>query len=115
MGEKLIPLFRPGPVWPLLPLLLLAPTPGMPSHANEAAAFDHERAWHLQRMGKILPLEEILRRAQQHRPGRILEVALEEKDERVIYELELADGDDQVWELLYDAQNGALLKEKRED
>lgn len=94
---------------------LLLPWPGgIHAHADDER-FDHERAWHLQRTGEILPLEEILHRAQQRREGRVIEVELEEKHGRFLYEVEVADHEGRVWEMRFDAKQGEFLSEKEED
>lgn len=80
-----------------------------------AADDDHEQARRLKESGKILPLEQIVKAAQAERPGRVIEVDLENKDGRHIYEVELLDEHGEVWELYFDATNGRLIKRERED
>jgi uncharacterized membrane protein YkoI len=79
------------------------------------ASADQERASELLRQGRILSLETILEQQQRLRPGRVLEVELEEEDGRLIYEIEVLDEKGRVWELLYDATNAELLGQGRED
>lgn len=76
---------------------------------------DHLEARELVRSGTILPLEQILERSQAAHPGRVLEVELESKRGRHVYEIELLDAEGRVWELYYDAATGELLKRKQED
>lgn len=76
---------------------------------------DHERATELRESGDILSLETILERAQKQHSGRVLEVELEEKRGRYIYEVEILDQDGTVWEMYYDARSGELLRVKQED
>lgn len=78
------------------------------------AGEDHNRARALKEAGEILPLEQVIERAKQERPGRLLEAELKEKEGRFIYELELLDEKGIVWELKYDAKSGALLKSKQD-
>ncbi|MCC6543575.1 MAG: PepSY domain-containing protein [Nitrospirae bacterium] len=75
---------------------------------------DHERARRLKESGDILPLEEIIKKSGSEHPGRILEVELEEKENRLIYELEILDKKGVVWKLYFDARTGELLKRKED-
>lgn len=84
--------------------------------ANTAlASGDHESARRLSEAGEILPLETILEKAQQHQPGRILEVEFEEYRGQYIYELEILNTNGIVWELRFNAKTGQLLERKQED
>ncbi len=49
------------------------------------------------------------------KPGRILEVELEKKGGRYIYEVELLNNNDEVWEVKLDAKTGELIKLEIED
>jgi uncharacterized membrane protein YkoI len=93
---------RPG----ILLCVLLAAAP--------ALARDHQEAMQLRRSGEIMPLEDVLRRApgQEHR--RVLEVELERKRGRYIYEVETLDRQGRVWEHEYDAATGEVLRSRRE-
>lgn len=78
-----------------------------------AQAGSHDQARELREAGEILPLQDILQRLDP--PGqRVLEVELERKRGRYVYEMETLDEDGQVWELYYDARSGELLKRERE-
>ena len=79
------------------------------------AEHDQETAQRLMQQGDILPLEQILEYARQHRAGRILETELEREHGRYLYEIELLDEAGRVYELKFDAASGALVKEERED
>ncbi|GAB4348257.1 MAG: PepSY domain-containing protein [Gammaproteobacteria bacterium] len=76
---------------------------------------DQEDARRLLNSGEIVPLETILNRARKTHPGQILEVELEEKRGRLIYEIEMLDDQGTVWELRFDARSADLLKLERED
>ena len=78
-------------------------------------ADDHERIRELVEAGRILPLEQILERARQRLPGRVLETELETRQGRHVYEIEILDRNGRVRELLFDARTGAFLAEERED
>jgi uncharacterized membrane protein YkoI len=60
-------------------------------------------------------LEEVSAAAQRVHPGVLLEVELERRQGRHIYEVEILDTAGQVWKLSFDARTGELLKEGRED
>lgn len=77
---------------------------------------DHERARRLQAEGVILPLEQIMAKAQHAYPSsEVLEVEFEDKKDRLIYELEIVDQAGVVRELYFDARTAELIKDKRED
>ncbi|MCU7915935.1 MAG: PepSY domain-containing protein [Candidatus Thiodiazotropha sp. (ex Gloverina cf. vestifex)] len=65
--------------------------------------------------GKIQPLEAILEQVQTVQPGSVLEVELEEDDDRMIYEIELLDKEGMVWEIKIDAVTGELVERELED
>lgn len=76
---------------------------------------DYDTARKLQQAGDILPLETILHKLQQTHPGKVLEVELETKHKKVVYEIELLDAQGKVWELKVDARSGEIIKRKEED
>ncbi len=92
-------------------LLLLGILLVLPVQADE----DHEQARRLKESGQILPLEKIIQSVQAQYPGRILEVELETKHDRYLYEVEILDKHGVVWELLYDAASGQLLERKHDN
>jgi len=79
------------------------------------ASDDHETARRLGEAGEILPLETILEHAQQHQPGRVLEVEFEKDHGQYIYEIEILNTKGVVWELELGARTGQLLERKQED
>jgi uncharacterized membrane protein YkoI len=95
---------------PLLAALLVITICGV-AHPEE----DHDRARELKETGIILPLEEIVRRAQKERPGQLLETELEEKKGRLVYQVEILSPDGVVWELTIDAKSGELLAVRGDD
>ena len=76
---------------------------------------DHETARRLSEDGEILSLETILQRAQQHQPGRVLEVEFDNYRGQYIYEVEILNAKGVVWELEFDARTGQLLERKQEN
>lgn len=75
---------------------------------------DYDTARKLLEAGDILPLETILRKVNKTHPGKVLEVELERKHGKLIYEIELLDASGKVWELKVDPRNGEVLKQKEE-
>jgi hypothetical protein len=78
-------------------------------------AYDHENARKLVESGDIVPLETILEQLQKRGAGRVIDVELERKKGRLIYEIEQVDEQGIVREFIFDATDGRLLKEKIED
>tara|TARA_R110001592_G_scaffold175466_5_gene414697 strand:- start:19591 stop:19935 length:345 start_codon:yes stop_codon:yes gene_type:complete len=78
-------------------------------------ADDYEKAKELVDAGKILPLERILEELNKRSTGRVIEVELELKKGRLIYEIEQIDAHGLVREYIFDAADGHLLMEKVED
>ncbi|MCF6336517.1 MAG: PepSY domain-containing protein [Gammaproteobacteria bacterium] len=76
---------------------------------------DHQQARRLKELGEILPLEDIIKAAKARQPGRVIEVELENKKGRYVYEVELLNARGEVWELYFDAATGELIKRERED
>ncbi|HEY5602965.1 MAG TPA: PepSY domain-containing protein [Gammaproteobacteria bacterium] len=76
---------------------------------------DQDDAKALRQQGVILPLEQILQTAQRLHPGRVIEVELEKKRGRYVYEVEIADNNGQVWELKIDAGDATLLSKELND
>ncbi len=101
--------FRLVQIFSLILLFMLAVTPGLMLADN-----DHNLARELKQAGDILPLEQILEKVEQLHPGHVLEVELEKKNRRYIYEIETVDKKGSVWEMLFDAKTGELLKSKQE-
>lgn len=78
-------------------------------------ADDHENAKKLMESGDIVPLETILNQLQKRATGRVIEVELERKKGRLVYEIEQVDEHGVVREFIFDAADGHVLKEKVED
>jgi uncharacterized membrane protein YkoI len=95
-------------VWILILLLI-------PDQWVLAEEHSHDKARRLTEQGVILPLSEILSRIGEQEKGRVLELELEQKHGRYLYEIELLDKQGRVWEFKVDAQDGQILKRDRED
>ena len=72
------------------------------------------RAARLSKNGDILPLEQILERAQAQHPGKLLEAELEDEQDQYVYEIKILDNKGMVWEMEFDAKTGALMRSKQE-
>ena len=71
---------------------------------------DHDRARDAVSAGKILPLQQILQRIRGRFPGRLLDAALARDNQgRSIYRLKLLAPNNQVQQLVVDAQSGRVL------
>ncbi|MBI2240861.1 MAG: PepSY domain-containing protein [Magnetospirillum gryphiswaldense] len=89
--------------------LMLAPAL---THADEA---DHDRARRALEEGRILPLRDILNRAEAEVPGQMIEAELEDEHGQLVYEIKVLGKDGRVVKLIYDAGSGQLLKKRQKD
>ncbi len=76
---------------------------------------DHIEARRLSDSGEILPLEVLLKNVRQAHPGKLLEVELDKKDDRIVYEVEILGKDGVVREIYIDARTGNLLFAREDD
>ncbi|MDH5445098.1 MAG: PepSY domain-containing protein [Gammaproteobacteria bacterium] len=76
---------------------------------------DHDTAQRLRESGDILPLEKILASIRTDYPGKVLEVELERKSGRMVYEIEILSKQGIVYELYVDAATAKILKSKIDD
>ncbi len=81
---------------------------GHPALADE----DHDRALRAVAEGRILPLKDILSRAEAAYPGQLIEAELEGESGAMVYEIKMLTEDGRVMRLLYDARSGKLLKSR---
>jgi len=80
-----------------------------------AAEKDYETARKLRESGDILPLEIILLRLKKNHPGKVLEVEMETRHGRLLYEIELLDDKGKVWEFKIDPRTGDIVKQETEN
>lgn len=80
-----------------------------------ASGDDHERALQAMQAGEIKPLAEILALLASSEPGRVVEVELEQKRGRWIYEFKLLESNGLVREIKVDARNGEMMGSKYDD
>lgn len=90
-------------------VLCLALGPGaLPARADGRQ--DHEIARRALAAGEILPLRTLLQRLERTHPGEVLEVELDQKSGRWIYEVKLLGNDGGVSKLLLDASDATLIE-----
>lgn len=96
-----------------LVLIALSSALIQPVRADEA---EHDRARRALEEGRILPLREILVRAESDVPGQLIEAELEDgRDGRLVYELKVLASDGRLVKLIYDAASGELLKTRQRE
>jgi uncharacterized membrane protein YkoI len=91
----------------LLPALL-----ALPLGAMARSETDQDRARAALQAGEIQPLTFILARLAQTQPGQVLEVELERKDGRWLYEIKLLRPGGSLLKLEVDARSGDVLRQK---
>ncbi|MCD6032760.1 MAG: peptidase [Thermomicrobiales bacterium] len=96
-------------------IMLAGALPGVPATADDYQRPDHDRARTALREGRVLPLEEIMARANADFPGEVLDVEFEEEHGRFLYEIKKITTDGRIMKLEYDAATGALLKTEGRD
>lgn len=94
----------------LLALLPIAAALALAGATASASDNDHDRARRAVEEGRILPLREILARAQGAYPGQVIAAELEDEGGRAIYEIKILTTDGKVTKLHYNAATGELLK-----
>lgn len=94
-------------------VLLLAVVGSGASQADDG--HDHDRARRALEAGEVLPLSAILERVGRDNPGQIMEVELEHKDQRWIYEIKLLRAGGALVKLKLDARDGTPLESKGRD
>jgi len=79
----------------------------LPSHAGNSG--DHDRARQALEAGKILPLKTVLENLARDTPGQVMEVELERRGERWVYEIKLLRPGGALVKLLVDARDGTVI------
>ena len=81
-----------------------------------ARGLSQDQALKLRKEGKVLSSQTFIERAlERHPKARLLELELEEKHGRYVYEVELLTVQGQVRELKFDASSGELLEDEEDD
>ena len=83
--------------------------------AAVAKDHDHDRARRAVEEGRMLPLRDILARAEVDYPGQVVEAELEEEGGAAVYEIKIVTNAGRLMKLHYDARTGALLKSSGRD
>lgn len=98
---------------PAVMLAVLLMVGGLAASSSSAFAdSDHEQARRAVQAGEILPLPQILERVARRYPGQVLEVELERKGDRWVYELKVLQSDGRLIKMDIDARSGEF-REKR--
>jgi hypothetical protein len=97
-----------------IPLIFLALAVGMISSPSCNAHDDDlsSKVVEWVKEGKVLPFDTIMQRYESRLKGRLLDLEVEQKHGRIIYELEILRDDGIVYEIKIDAKTGEWLKEK---
>ena len=76
---------------------------------------NHEKLDEARRQGALMPIELLLKRLNDKLKGEILEIELDDKDDRLYYEIYYLDSGGRRIEIEVDAATGEILKDKVED
>ena len=98
--------------WSPVALMLVAALV-LPVHAADFG--DHDRARQALEAGEILPLKTVLEKVGRDTPGQVMEVELERKHERWIYEIKLLRPGGSLVKLLVDASDGTIIDRRGRD
>lgn len=79
------------------------------SPIDAAESGDHDRARQALEAGEILPLKTVLERVAREVPGQVMEVELERKHDRWLYEIKLLRPGGALVKLLVDASDGTII------
>lgn len=97
----------------LIFLVMAVGTISTPVWADRDIKPETVRAW--VEAGKILSFEEIFQLNKSHLSGEILDLEVEKKHGRIVYEIEKLKENGEVSEVYIDAVTGQFLKEEAED
>lgn len=92
--------------------LMLGAVTLSPAYADGLGEHDHDRARRALEAGEIMPLDKVLERVAVSAPGRVIEVELERKKERWVYEIKLLRPGGVLVKLLVDARDATLISER---
>jgi uncharacterized membrane protein YkoI len=87
--------------------LVLAALGAAPSYADDE--HDHDRARRAVEAGEVLPLGTILEGVERDYPGQIMEVELEQKGERWVYEIKMLQTGGALVKLKIDGRTGSVI------
>ena len=96
--------------------LFLFPLVAVLGEGSARAGEELEELRELHREGEIQSLEAVLKRARERVPeGRLVEAELHREEGRLLYEVEILDGDGVLHELFFDARTGEWLPDWEEE
>jgi len=75
---------------------------------------DHDRARQALEAGEILPLKTVLETLARDTPGQVMEVELERKGERWVYEIKLLRAGGSLVKLRVDARDGTIIPRREQ-
>lgn len=84
-------------------------------YVKASASEGYEEARVLSRAGEIKPLNDILLNVKKEIPGTVLEVELERKHNKLVYEIEILQSQGSVKEVYVDARTGEIISIKGDD
>jgi uncharacterized membrane protein YkoI len=97
-------------------VLILAFALPLPSSADDQRdnRRDHDRARRALEAGEILPLKTVLERIARDTPGQVMEVELERKGERWVYEIKLLRAGGSLVKLKVDARDATIIPRREQ-
>jgi len=98
---------KPKGMWLRWAMMALIVSVALPSRAAESG--DHDRARQALEAGEILPLKTVLERVGREVPGQVMEVELERKHDRWLYEIKLLRPGGALVKLLVNARDGTII------
>jgi uncharacterized membrane protein YkoI len=87
--------------------LVVASLGAAPGHADDE--HDHDRARRAVEAGEVLPLDKILEGVERDYPGQIMEVELEQKRDRWVYEIKVLQTGGVLVKLKIDGRTGGII------
>jgi uncharacterized membrane protein YkoI len=90
----------------ILSVVLALPTH---AHAEDVSDHDHDRARRALEAGEILPLKTVLERVRLDTPGEVMEVEMERKNARWVYEVKVLRPGGALVKLVLDASDGTIV------
>jgi len=84
-----------------------------PIHAEELG--DHDRARRALEAGEILPLKTVLEKAGLDTPGQVMEVEMERRSARWVYEIKILRPGGALVKLVVDASDGTIIARRGRD
>jgi uncharacterized membrane protein YkoI len=97
----------------LLAGLIFSLVLALPSHAEEPG--DHDRARRALEAGEILPLKTVLERVGLDTPGQVMEIEMERRGARWVYEIKILRPGGALVKLVVDASDGTIVARRGRD